>query len=115
MVFGAVFAVIQHKSGSGLIPKHTFLRAVIPMMTKMLAVLSLAALPFHSVAHDEYSNGSMEIDFYSIELSPNEKLKMSHLQIYSENESHDDEGANDNSLPSPPQHIINDDPALILL
>jgi hypothetical protein len=53
------------------------------MMTKMLAVLSLAALPFYSVAHDEYSNGSTEIDFYSIELSPNEKLKLSHLQIYS--------------------------------
>ncbi|CRL47591.1 hypothetical protein PSHI_06170 [Pseudomonas sp. URMO17WK12:I11] len=85
------------------------------MMTKMLAVLSLAALPFHSVAHDEYSNGSTEIDFYSIELSPNEKLKLSHLQIYSENESHDEEGTNNTPRPSPPQHVINDDPALILL
>jgi len=85
------------------------------MMTKMLAVLSLAALPFHSVAHDEYSNGSTEIDFYSIELSPNEKLKLSHLQIYTENESHDDKAANDNSLPPPPHYVINDDPALILL
>jgi hypothetical protein len=85
------------------------------MMTQLLAVLSLAALPFHSVAHDEYSNGSTEIDFYSIELSPNEKLKISHLQIYSENESQDDEGANDNSLPSPPQHVINDAPSLIPL
>jgi hypothetical protein len=85
------------------------------MMTKMLAVLSLAALPFYSVAHDEYSNGSTEIDFYSIELSPNEKLKLSHLQIYSESESHDDKGANDNSLPPPPQYVINDDPSLIPL
>lgn len=85
------------------------------MMTKMLAVLSLAALPFHSVARDEYSNGSTEIDFYSIELIPNEKLKLSHLQIYSESESHDDKGANDNSLPAPPQQFVNDAPALIPL
>lgn len=85
------------------------------MMTKMLAVLSLAALPVHSVAHDEYSNGSTEIDYYSIELSPNEKLKLSHLQIYSESESHDDEGENGNSQPSLPQPVINDDPSLTLL
>jgi hypothetical protein len=78
------------------------------MITKILAVLSLAALPFHSVAHTQYSIGSTEIDFYEIEMSPNEKIKLKHLKIYSEDERHEDEAAFDNSL-SPPAQIINNE------
>lgn len=75
------------------------------MITRILAVLSLAAISFHSAAHDEYSAGSTEIELYQIELSPNEKLKLSQLNIYFENEYHDDEGAID---PPPAQNTINE-------
>lgn len=78
------------------------------MITRILAVLSLAAISFHSVAHDEYSAGSTEIEFYQIELSPNEKLKLSQLNIYFENEYHGDEGAIDPSSPPPAQNTINE-------
>ena len=59
------------------------------MITRILVALSLAAISFHSMAHNEYSIGSAEIEIYEIELSPNEKLKLSHLKIYSENEVHE--------------------------
>ena len=75
------------------------------MMTKILAVLSLAAIPFPSVAHNEYAIGSTEIEFYEMELSPNEKIKLKHLKIYSENERNESEGAFDNALPPPPQKL----------
>lgn len=75
------------------------------MTTKVLVILSLAAIPLHSMAHNQYSIGSTEIEFYEIELKPNEKIKLQHLKIYSENEQHEDERALDNSLPAPPQNI----------
>lgn len=79
-----------------------------PMMCRVLAALTLVVLPFHSMAHNEHSIGSTEIEFYEIELSPNEKLKMSHLKIYSENELHDDEGVVDDDLPLPPQNTADE-------
>lgn len=78
------------------------------MITRILAVLSLAAISFHSVAHDEYSAGSTEIELYQMELSPNEKLKLSQLNIYFENEYHDEDGAIDLPPPSPAQNTISD-------
>ncbi|WP_236707805.1 hypothetical protein [Pseudomonas sp. Leaf48] len=91
--------------GSG---ENTNLRAIMPMMCRVLAALTLVVLPFHSMAHNEHSIGSTEIEFYEIELSPNEKLKMSHLKIYSENELHDDEGVVDDDLPLPPQNTADE-------
>ncbi len=60
------------------------------------------------MAHNEYSIDSAEIEIYEIELSPNEKLKLSHLKIYSENEYHDEEEATDDQRPSPPQNMTNE-------
>lgn len=87
------------------------------MITRILAALSLAAIPFYSLAHDEYSTGSTEIELYQIELTPNQKLKLSQLKIYSENERHDDEGAIDSLPPSPPQNTTDEifDLSLIVL
>lgn len=82
------------------------------MMTKILAVLSLAAIPFHSMAHNEYAIGSTEIEFYEIEMSPNENIKLKHLKIYSENERNEGEGAFDNTLPPPPQNNESDELSL---
>ena len=79
------------------------------MMTKILAVLFLAAIPFHSMAHNEYAIGSTEIEFYEIEMSPNENIKLKHLKIYSENEPNEGEGAFDNALPPPPQNNESDE------
>ncbi len=78
------------------------------MISKILVALSLAAIPFHSMAHNEYSIGSAEIEIYEIELSPNEKLKLSHLKIYSENEFHEEEEATNDHRPSPPQNMTNE-------
>ncbi|MNI91382.1 hypothetical protein D3C73_1490320 [compost metagenome] len=55
------------------------------------------------MAHNEHSIGSTEIELYIVELSANEKLKLSHLKIYSDNEYQGDEDTMDNPLPSPPQ------------
>lgn len=77
------------------------------MITRILAVLSLVALPFYSAAQNEHSSASTEIEFYQIELSPNEKLKLSQLKIYFENEQHDDEGTMDRPAPFPPPNTIN--------
>ncbi|MGW8465941.1 hypothetical protein [Pseudomonas sp. CLCA07] len=85
-----------------------FLRAVKSMITKILVALSLVAMPFHSMAHDEYSIGSAEIEIYEIELSPNEKLKLSYLKIYSENEFHEEEEATNDYRSSPPQNTANE-------
>ena len=93
---------------------HLFLRAVKAMITRILVALSLAAISFHSMAHSEYSIDSAEIEVYEIELSPNEKLKLSHLKIYSENETHDEEEANDQS-PSPPQNTTNESQSFSLI
>jgi len=84
------------------------------MITRILVALSLAAISFHSMAHSEYSIDSAEIEVYEIELSPNEKLKLSHLKIYSENETHDEEEANDQS-PSPPQNTTNESQSFSLI
>ncbi|WP_080943008.1 hypothetical protein [Pseudomonas fluorescens] len=84
------------------------------MITKILAALSLAAIPLHSLAHDEYSTGSTEIEFYEIEVSPNEKLKLSHLKIHAENEFHGDEREADNPLPPPTQNFTNERQAFSL-
>lgn len=78
------------------------------MITRILAALSLAALPFHAVAHDEYSAGSAEIELYQIESGPNEKLKLSQLRIYVEKEYHDEEGAIDPTPSSPAQNTLNE-------
>jgi hypothetical protein len=75
------------------------------MTSTILIALFLAAIPFHSMAHNQYSIGSAEIEIYSIELSPNEKLKLSHLKIYSEHESHDEEDATNDHRPSPQQNM----------
>lgn len=83
------------------------------MMTKILAVLFLAAIPLHSMAHNEYAIGSTEIEFYEIEMSPNENIKLKHLKIYSENERNEDEGALDNTLPPPSQNNESDELSLI--
>lgn len=85
-----------------------FLRAVKSTSSKLLAVLSIAAIPLHSMAHNEHSIGSTEIEFYEIELEPNEKIKLKHLKIYAENKFHDDAGSIDNALPSPPQNITDE-------
>ncbi|AUG04845.1 hypothetical protein CXQ81_02095 [Pseudomonas sp. 09C 129] len=78
------------------------------MITRILAVLSLVALPFYSAAQNEHSSASTEIEFYQIELSPNEKLKLSQLKIYFENEQHNDEGTMDLPVPFPPPDTINE-------
>jgi hypothetical protein len=83
------------------------------MMTKILAVLSLAALPFHSMAHNEYAIGSTEIELYEIELSPNEKIKLKHLKIHSENERNEGDSAVDDPLP-PSQNNDNESDELSL-
>ncbi|WIE50623.1 hypothetical protein [Pseudomonas sp. GM17] len=71
-------------------------------------MLSLVALPFYSAAQNEHSSASTEIEFYQIELSPNEKLKLSQLKIYFENEQHNDEGTMDLPVPFPPPDAINE-------
>lgn len=81
------------------------------MMTKILAVLTLAAFPLHSMAHNQYSLGSTDIEFYELELSPAETIKLKHLKIYSEDEHHEGVGTTDNALPALPQQI-NDDISL---
>jgi hypothetical protein len=83
------------------------------MMTKNLAVLFLAALPFHSMAYNEYAIGSTEIEFYEIELSPNEKIKLKQLKIHSENERNEGDSAVDDPLP-PSQNIDNESDVLSL-
>ncbi len=85
------------------------------MISKILVALSLAAIPFHSMAHNEYSIGSAEIEIYEIELSPNEKLKLSHLKIYSENEFHEEEEATNDQRPSPPKNMTNERQDLSLI
>jgi len=78
------------------------------MTPKILIALTLIATPFHSMAHNEYSIGSAEIEIYEIELSPNEKLKLSHLKIYSENEFHEEEETTDDHRPSPPKNTTDE-------
>ncbi|CAI8867489.1 hypothetical protein [Pseudomonas putida] len=77
------------------------------MITRILAVLALTAISFHSAAHNEHSIGSTDIEFYELELRPNETIKLRQLKIYSEKEVHDDEDALGNALPAPPHNINN--------
>jgi hypothetical protein len=75
------------------------------MITRILAILALAAISFPSAAHNEYSIGRTQIELYELELSPNETIKLKHLKIYSEKEAHDDnEDAFGSDLPAPPQN-----------
>jgi hypothetical protein len=85
------------------------------MKTKILVALSLAAIPCYSMAHDKYSVGSAEIEIYSIEVSPNEKLKLSHLKIYAEREFHDEEEATNDHHPSPPQNLNDENQDYLLI
>ncbi|OLF53081.1 hypothetical protein BTN82_19435 [Pseudomonas chlororaphis] len=78
------------------------------MITRILAVLLLAAIPAYSMAHNEYSIGSTEIELDVIELSADQKIKLSHLKIYADNEHYDDEGAIDNPPPSSPLNTTDD-------
>jgi hypothetical protein len=87
------------------------------MITRILQALFLAALPALAMAHDEHSSGSTQIELYELELTPDEKLKLSHLTIYSENERHDEQGLIDTPPPPPAQLITteNTDRSLIAL
>lgn len=68
-----------------------------------LAVLFLSAIPLYSLAHDEHSVESTTIEYYEVETSPDDRQKLSHLKIHSENEYHTDEQDSDFALPTPPQ------------
>ncbi len=71
-----------------------------------LAVFFLSAMPLYSLAHDERSVESTTIEYYEIETSPDDRQKLSHLKIHSENEYHADEHNSDSALPAPPQSDI---------
>ncbi len=68
-----------------------------------LAVLFFSAMPLYSLAHDEHSVESTTIEYYEIETSPDDRQKLSHLKIHSENEYHADEQDSDFTLPTPSQ------------
>jgi len=80
-----------------------FLRTHYSTTFGSLAVVFLSAMPLYSLAHDEHSIESTTIEYYEIESSPDDRQKLSHLKIYSENEYHADEQNSDSALPAPPQ------------
>ena len=69
----------------------------------LLACLFFSAMPLYSLAHDEHSVESTTIEYYEIETSPDDRQKLSHLKIQSENEYHADEQDSDFPLSTPPQ------------
>ncbi len=69
----------------------------------LLAVLFLSAMPLYSLAHDEHAVESTTIEYFEIETSPDERQKLSHLKIQTENEYHADEQESDFPLSGPPQ------------
>jgi hypothetical protein len=68
-----------------------------------LAVLFLSAMPLYSLAHDEHAVESTTIEYFEIETSPDDRQKLSHLKIQTENEYHTDEQDSDFPLSGPPQ------------
>lgn len=68
-----------------------------------LVVVFLSAMPLYSLAHDERSVESTTIEYYEIETSPDDRQKLSHLKIHSENEYHTDDQDSDFPLSTPPQ------------
>lgn len=80
-----------------------FLRTLKSTTFRFLAVTFLSAIPPYSLAHDEHSVESTTIEYYEIETSPDDRQKLSHLKIHSENEYHADEQGDDFPLSTPPQ------------
>ncbi|MGF6553686.1 hypothetical protein ABIA48_000066 [Pseudomonas sp. S30_BP2TU TE3576] len=80
-----------------------FLRISKSMNLRILAVSFLSAIPFYSSAHDERAVENTTIEYYEIELSQDDRQKLSHLTIHTENEYHTDEQDSEFPLPAQPQ------------